>query len=144
MLKPFKKIRAAHLRVGRRGERLARLYLFEKGLDILTCNYRGKKGEIDIVARDGETLCFVEVKTRRYGTGYRPAAGLSDRQKARIYRASLSYLKELRNPKIVFRYDLIEMVLSRRDVVELRHWPRHFGRETIKKQRTNQSRRNHP
>ena len=51
---PFAVRRSAHLRLGRRGERLAQRLLRELGLDLLVRNYRGPNGEIDLVARDGE------------------------------------------------------------------------------------------
>jgi putative endonuclease len=47
---------------GRSGEDAAAAYLEEKGIKILEKNFRGRKGEIDIIALDGDTLIFVEVK----------------------------------------------------------------------------------
>ena len=56
---------ARHLQRGARGEKLARRHLRREGYKILYRNFRGRTGgEIDIVCRDGETLVFVEVKTR--------------------------------------------------------------------------------
>jgi len=51
--------------VGRLGEDLAVRYLRELGYQILTTNYRCRQGEVDIVAREGEEVVFVEVRTRR-------------------------------------------------------------------------------
>jgi putative endonuclease len=134
MLVPFKKAKARHLRVGASGEKTARKLLKLKGCEILAKNYKCDSGEIDIVARDGAALVFAEVKTRMKKTGLRPAAGLTARQKHRIYRASLRYIKEIENPEIVIRYDLIEVVFSRWGVSELRHWKNHFqGSESWKK-----------
>ncbi|MBT4819215.1 MAG: YraN family protein, partial [Lentisphaerae bacterium] len=64
------------MRLGRRGERIAARLLREVGYDVLARNFRAEAGEIDIVARDGETLCFVEVKTRRRIGKARPAAAV--------------------------------------------------------------------
>lgn len=55
---------AEHILTGRRGERIACRYLLRQGYDVLARRFRGRHGEIDIVALDGDTLVFVEVKTR--------------------------------------------------------------------------------
>ena len=51
--------------LGKAGEELATRFLTESGLTIITRNYRCPKGEMDIIARDGEALVFIEVRTRR-------------------------------------------------------------------------------
>lgn len=51
--------------LGKAGEDLAARFLTESGLTIITRNYRCSKGEMDIIARDGEALVFIEVRTRR-------------------------------------------------------------------------------
>jgi putative endonuclease len=55
--------------LGRLGEDLAVAYLARQGCDIVTRNWRTRSGELDIVARDGDWLVFVEVRTRRIGSG---------------------------------------------------------------------------
>jgi putative endonuclease len=127
MILPFHQARTEHLRVGRRGENLACSLLRAKNCEILCRNYKVKSGEIDIIARDGGILAFVEVKTRRHSTRSRPAEGLSERQKMRIYRAGMSYLKEIENPNVIYRFDLIEIVISPFRIHEARHWQGHFG-----------------
>ncbi len=126
MIPLLSKARAAHLKLGNRGERIAERLLRMKKMDILARNYKCKAGEIDIVARDGAVLVFVEVKTRRAKSRARPAAGLTPNQKERITRAGRRYLYDIESPEIVCRYDLIEVVLSGRGVKELRHWPNHI------------------
>jgi putative endonuclease len=120
-----------HLRLGRRGESLACSLLRLKNYDILCRNYKVKSGEIDIVARDGHTLVFLEVKTRRHTTRSRPAQGLTEKQKKRILRAGMKYLKQIDNPEVIYRFDLIEMVVSSWKVYEARHWTDHFKSTTI-------------
>ena len=122
----FHQARAAHLRTGRRGEKLACALLQSKNCEILCRNYKVKSGEVDIVARDGGILAFVEVKTRRHTTRSRPAEGLSDKQKQRIYRAGMRYLKEIESPNVVYRFDLIEIIISPFRIHEARHWQGHF------------------
>lgn len=126
MKTPFVKLRAGHLRLGRRGETIVCRLLRSKRIDVLVRNYRCANGEIDIVARDGSVLCFVEVKTRRTGSRSRPAAGLSKRQKKRIRRAALTYMREIGRPRVPYRFDLVEVVLPRFGIRELRHWRGHF------------------
>ncbi len=63
----------ANRRLGQWGERQARLRLEALGYDIVTQNFRCRAGEIDIVARDGDELVFVEVKTR-IGDSFGPAS----------------------------------------------------------------------
>ena len=123
----YKFAKARHIKLGRRGESVAVAYLRSCGIEVLLRNYRYKRGEIDIVARDGAIICFVEVKTRRHTTRSRPAAGLSEAQKKRISRTASAYLRVIGRPKVVYRFDLIEIVLGRWDVKELRYWRRHFS-----------------
>jgi uncharacterized protein (TIGR00252 family) len=54
----------ARSRLGKSGEELARRYLERKGFDFVAANWRCRAGELDLVMRDGDTLVFVEVKTR--------------------------------------------------------------------------------
>ncbi len=132
----FLKARAAHIRLGRRGENAACRLLRSKGLEILARDCRLPRGEIDIVARDGRTLVFVEVKTlraKRRIDALRPAGNLSRRQMARIYRAAFCYMKEIGNPNVPFRFDLVEVVMGRLAPLQIRHWESHFGREVIER-----------
>lgn len=126
MIRPFGKIRAEHLRLGAAGENAACRLLKSKSYDILARNYKCSYGEIDIVARDGATLVFLEVKSRRDRTGARPARGLSAEQKKRIRRAGTHYLREIENPSVVYRFDLIEVVFSRYGIREIRQWQNHI------------------
>lgn len=95
--------------LGGRGEREAALHLRRQGLRILQRGYRTDHGEIDLVARDGDVIVFVEVKARRRGD---PAEAVTPEKQRRITLAALHYLK---------RYDLLEE-RSRFDVVAI-VWP---------------------
>ena len=106
---------------GDRGERAAAKFLRRKGMRILCRSYRTPRGEIDLVARDGGTLVFVEVKTRRQG---QPAEAVNLEKQRRITRASLQFLK---------RYGLLDLarpVPCRFDIVAV-VWPEERGRPTI-------------
>ncbi len=122
----FKLARAAHIRLGRRGERLAAAFLRSRNYDIIVRDYRCDFGEIDIIARDGATFCFIEVKTRRSSSRSRPAEGLSEKQKFRIRRAATHYLAEIGMRDALRRFDLVELMLSGWDCTELRHWEMQF------------------
>lgn len=128
----IKKARAAHLRVGRRGEKKAAELLKTKHYDVLARNYKTSVGEIDLIARDGAILVFIEVKTRMETTRSRPSEGLSERQQKRIYRTAHRYIKEIDSPKTVIRFDLIEIIFRRSyGVKEARHWLNHFSKQTL-------------
>jgi len=81
---------------GARAEALAAEYLEARGLAIVERNFRRRCGEIDLVARDGATLVFVEVRLRR-GQGFGgAAASITATKQARLLRAASLYLARLR------------------------------------------------
>jgi putative endonuclease len=131
----FLKAKAAHLRLGARGEKAACRLLRAKGLEILARDFKTPRGEIDIVARDGSTIVFVEVKTKRASSRSRPAENLKSRQKARIYRAALWHLKKIGSPELPFRFDIVEMLLGSWGPVQAWHWPAAFGQEALLRRR---------
>lgn len=96
-------------RQGQMGEMEASRYLRQKGYDILAANYRTRLGEIDIVARDGEWVVFVEVKTRAPGSMIRPLEAVTPVKQKRMIAAALSYLERTRWQGSV-RFDVIEVV----------------------------------
>ena len=110
------KARSRHLEIGARGEYLAVKLLRKRNCTILARNWRNSNehdgaGELDIVAVDGETVIFVEVKTRRKLDNYLPGANLSDSQKKRIRRGAATYCRQHNIPqKIAKRFDYIEVI----------------------------------
>jgi len=94
------------------GEFLAAKYLREHGRRILYRNYRGlHRGEVDIVARHGQTLTFVEVKTRRSSAYGRPADAVTEDKQRLIIRGAQDWLRLLGNPRITLRFDIAEVLL---------------------------------
>ncbi|MDR0434875.1 MAG: ribonuclease HII [Gracilibacteraceae bacterium] len=79
--------------LGELGEIMAADYLRAAGLSILERNYRTRGGEIDIIAQDGETLAFIEVKTRLSGRSGRAAENLTLSKLKKMELAALFYLK---------------------------------------------------
>ncbi|MFO7820683.1 MAG: YraN family protein [Lentisphaeria bacterium] len=124
---PFSRLRAQHLRLGRQGEKIAGRLLRELGLSLLVRNYQTKQGEIDLVMRDDAMLCFVEVKTRRRTVFSRPADAVGRDKRRRIIKAAHQYLRELGNPRIPHRYDIVEVIMSPRRIYEICYWPNAFN-----------------
>src|SRR5437762_3258377 len=102
-----------HLRRGAHGENLACRFLRHKGYKILYRNFKGRSGgEIDIVCRDHDTLVFVEVKTRTREDFGRPIAAVDRAKQKRISRGALAWLRMLENPDILFRFDVVEVMMA--------------------------------
>ena len=108
----FSPSRPEHLRLGARGEKLACRFLRQKGYKVLHRNFRGRTGgEIDIVCRDRDTLVFVEVKTRTREDFGRPFDAVDRDKQKRIARGGLAWLRLLGDPDILFRFDVVEVIL---------------------------------
>jgi putative endonuclease len=102
-----------HLRLGVRGENLACQFLRRHGYKILYRNFRGRTGgEIDVVCRDGNTLVFVEVKTRTREDFGRPFEAIDRDKQKRIARGGLAWLRLLGDPDILFRFDVVEVIIA--------------------------------
>jgi putative endonuclease len=101
------------LRLGARGEKLAASYLRRQGYKVLYRNFRGRQGgEIDLVCRERDTLVFVEVKTRSREDFGRPLEAVTPSKQRRISLGALAWLRLLGNPDILFRFDIVEVVLA--------------------------------
>jgi putative endonuclease len=77
---------------GREAETQAALFLQRRGYKILERNFSVRGGEIDLVAREGKTLCFVEVKSRRSSAFGHPAEAVNWKKQQRLIRAAQVYL----------------------------------------------------
>ncbi len=100
----FKKI------LGDRGERVAARYLRKTGMKILARQYRTKAGEIDLIARDGETLVFVEVKTRQSAAKGHPIEAVSTSKQQQLTRLALAYLKRRNLLEHRARFDVVTIL----------------------------------
>ena len=98
--------------LGRRGEDAAARYLRRLGYTIVARGHRDQIGELDLVAVDGRTLVFIEVKTRTTHEAGHPADAVDEAKQQRLTRLALSYMK---------RHDLLECS-ARFDVVAVT-WP---------------------
>ena len=109
--------------LGKTGEELAARHLERLGYDVLARNHRTRFGELDIVASDGGSIVFVEVKTRRAGSG-RPWDSLHDLKRAQVRRMAAAYLSEVTDRPFAaeLRFDAIGVVLAADgSLVELEH-----------------------
>ena len=112
---------APHLELGRRGEELAAAYLLKSGYRIVAANFalpvgRNRAGaiinvEIDLVAYEAETLCFVEVKSRASAWFAPPEANVDRRKQRQISRAARMYRRMFDLGSAPYRYDVVAVVL---------------------------------
>ncbi|MFE2558580.1 YraN family protein [Streptomyces sp. NPDC059352] len=110
--------------LGQYGEELAARRLTATGMRILARNWRcGRTGEIDIVARDGDTLVICEVKTRRHGTYEHPMAAVTPTKAERLRRLADCWLDHSGTPAPAggVRVDLIGIVLPHKGAPVLTH-----------------------
>lgn len=100
-----------HLDTGIWGEKHAERFLKRKGLRPLGRRVKiGTRDEIDLVFRDKDVLVFVEVKTRKHETFGRPIAAVDRKKRHVLSRAAVRYLQRLKNPRVCFRFDVVEVV----------------------------------
>jgi putative endonuclease len=93
------------------GEVQAERALRQKGYAILGRQVHvGRRDELDLVARDGAVLVFVEVKTRKTEAFGRPDAAVNRAKRHYLSRAAVRYIKQLRQPPNAFRFDVVEVV----------------------------------
>ena len=88
-------------------------FLRRNGYKILYRNFRGRTGgEIDVVCRDRDTLVFVEVKTRSRQDFGRPLDAVDQDKRRRVARGGLAWLRLLGDPEILFRFDIVEVIIA--------------------------------
>lgn len=99
--------------LGLRGEKLAARLLRRHGYKVLARRFRARGGgEVDIVCRHGDTLVFVEVKTRT-GLAYgRPGEAVDTAKQALIVRGATAWLRMLKTPDILYRFDIVEVLVA--------------------------------
>jgi putative endonuclease len=112
---------AAHIALGRRGEEWAIKFLERAGYRIVGANFalpigrntRGVtvNGEIDLVAYDGPTLCFIEVKTRSSDWFAPPEVNVDLRKQRQIARAARAYRRMLDLNDAIYRYDVLSVII---------------------------------
>ncbi|MBL4934911.1 YraN family protein [Clostridium sp. YIM B02515] len=99
--------------VGSYGEEIAENYIKNLGYEIMSRNFRCNIGEIDIIARDGNYITFIEVKTRydkQYGY---PREAVTKGKQYKICKVAQFYILKNRIEKLTFRFDVIEVILNK-------------------------------
>ncbi len=110
-----------NLTLGARGEAIAVAYLKGQKYTVVERNFRCKAGEVDIVARDGATFVFVEVKTRRTLSFGPPQASVTPFKQRQISTAALVWLAKRRLQEANARFDVIAILLRDHTVPAIEH-----------------------
>ncbi|MCC6727499.1 MAG: YraN family protein [Saprospiraceae bacterium] len=104
---------AKHLETGRHGEEIAVEHLRQAGFVILETNWRHRRLEVDIIAREGDILVFVEVKTRSYDYFGKPEEFVSAAKERRLASAAAAYMEQTGH-EWAMRFDVVS-VLKQKD-----------------------------
>ncbi len=96
--------------LGRAGEKAALKFIKSHGYKPLVRNFSARGGEVDIIALDGDTICFVEVRTRSSNSFASPEATVDRRKQARIRSAASTYLAKHRMQNRRCRFDLVAIL----------------------------------
>ena len=108
--------------LGNYGELLAKQYLQEKGFQILDENYRNKLGEIDLIAKDGHTVCFIEVKTRQSIEQGQPYEAVNTWKIRKLSQMATFYLKhKFHTIEVNSRFDVISIVDDKKNPPAIQH-----------------------
>jgi putative endonuclease len=107
--------------VGAYGERVAVDYMVAQGMRVIERNWRCAAGEIDAVLRDGDTLVFCEVKTRR-GIGFgQPYEAVGHRKMARLRRLASIWMTERNTHAVEVRFDVVSVLPQRSGAAAIEH-----------------------
>ena len=98
--------------LGKQGEELAIRFLKKSGYRILEKNYVCKLGEIDIIAKEKDTLAFIEVKTRTSTLFGPPELSVTPFKQMQLSKAALYFLKEKRLDDVKARFDVVSILLD--------------------------------
>ena len=105
---------------GKKSESRAAIYLKQQGYRIIEQNYRTRMGEIDIIAKDNETIAFIEVKSRSSAAFGNPKYAVTLQKQRKISKLALQYLKSTHQSHVRARFDVVAIFSnSGRDTIEL-------------------------
>ncbi len=115
-----------HKELGRLGEEKAAEELRKRGLHILETNYRFGRGELDIIAKDGDTLVFVEVKSRLNLEMGDPVYGVTPAKVKQIKKIAELYLFEKDIEDVECRFDVVTVLFENPEDPKIDHLPNAF------------------
>jgi len=125
---------APHLVTGRRGERAAFFYLRRKRVVVVARGWRSGivRGDLDLIAWEGDTLCFVEVKTRTTRAVATAEASVDEDKRRAIRRLARHYLRQLPNaqrdaPEVPVRFDILSIYFEEGKPTDFDHFRGAFG-----------------
>ena len=101
---------APHLLLGRKGERIACRFLMKAGFDILARRFQARRGEVDLVALDGSTLVFVEVKTRASRDFGDPSEFVDWQKQQSLRLAGEEFISRYDLGQYAYRFDVVTVV----------------------------------
>lgn len=120
--------------MGDYGEKVARDWLRARNCKVLARNFSGRKGgEVDIVAREGKQLLFIEVKTRRKDAAIRGLAAVNRKKQSLIERGANEWLRRLGTRDIPWRFDVIEVEVAEGEKPTVGRIENVFGNTTQRK-----------
>ena len=124
---PWSRRTLSRKEIGALGERHAARALRAKGFRLLEANYRRKQGELDLIARDGDTLVFVEVRTRTSTAHSTPLDSVNAKKQEQVMRIARYYRRDRRLDECYCRYDVVEVIATPDGkVIAVNHFPGAF------------------
>lgn len=112
---------AKHLELGKKGEEIAVQFLIDKGYKVLETNWRHRRAELDIIAKDGEVLVFIEVKTRSSQYWGQPELAVTPKKERLMVDASGVYMEQIDHQWEV-RFDIISVIVINEGQSEVTHF----------------------
>ncbi len=106
---------AKHYQLGKQGEEKAVEFLVDLGYEIIECNWRDQKYEIDIIAKDKNELVFVEVKTRSTAFFGNPEESIDDKKQQHLIDGADYYIQQ-NEIDLECRFDVIAIVQNDKDI----------------------------
>ncbi len=100
--------------LGRKGEEVALRFLKKKGYRIIETNYVCKLGEMDLIAKEKDTLVFIEVKTRTSMQFGPPQLAVTNFKQRQLSKVALNFLKEKKLEDVKARFDVVAILLSQK------------------------------
>lgn len=117
--------------IGKRGENAAARYLERFGYEIIDRNWKCPAGEVDIVARDYDTLVFCEVKTRTNIEKGFPSEAVTDEKRARYEKIAGWYLRDTEIVDVPVRFDVIALLVVAEDRALIKHYCNAFSEKAL-------------
>ncbi len=111
--------------LGEAGEREALRYLEKQGMTFVERNWHSMYGELDLVMQEGDTLCFVEVRTKRGGSPDEALATITGPKQRKLLKTAMHYLQLKRLEHLAVRFDAVGVVLGEHGF-EIQHIPGAF------------------